>query len=269
MIDIIGILGCGWLGLPLAKDLLKSGYTVKGTTTSTVKLRTLKKEGIEGFIIKLNEDEIEGNIQGFLSNINTLIINIPPGLRKPNADNYVSKIELLLTEIQNTTVKNIVFISSTSVYGNIDGEITEATKPQPTTESGKQLVTCEELFQEDTKLNTSIIRFGGLIGADRHPVHHLAGKTELQNGDQLVNLIHIDDCIHMIKTIVEKEYWNMIFNGVYPLHPTKKEYYTSEALKRNLLPPQFSKSSNTIVKKCIICKNFIINNNSLYTSIIS
>ena len=29
----IGVLGCGWLGFPLAKDLIKQGFKVKGSTT--------------------------------------------------------------------------------------------------------------------------------------------------------------------------------------------------------------------------------------------
>ena len=34
----ISILGCGWLGLPLAKSLLAKGYKIKGSTTSESKL---------------------------------------------------------------------------------------------------------------------------------------------------------------------------------------------------------------------------------------
>lgn len=29
----VSILGCGWLGLPLAEQLLAEGYSVKGSTT--------------------------------------------------------------------------------------------------------------------------------------------------------------------------------------------------------------------------------------------
>ncbi len=269
MNKIVGIIGCGWLGLPLAKELLNSGYRVKGTTTSNGKMDTLKREGIEGFHINLNEDGITGQIQNFLEGLHILIINVPPGLRGDNPENYVSKMKSLLKEIQKASVKHIVFVSSTSVYGNVEGEITEAVAPRPISESGKQLLRSEKLFSEVKTLNTAIIRFGGLIGEDRHPIHHLAGKSGLKNGEELVNLIHRKDCIHIIKTILEKNYWNSVFNGVYPLHPSKKEYYTNEAIKRGLLKPIFEKSAEKIVKRCIVCKNFLNNNNFLYTSIIS
>ena len=37
--DKIGIIGCGWLGLPLAKLFLKNGFLVKGSTTSKEKIK--------------------------------------------------------------------------------------------------------------------------------------------------------------------------------------------------------------------------------------
>lgn len=269
MTNTIGIIGCGWLGFPLALDLLKSGHTVKGTTTSTDKLEKLKIEGINGYLVKLNENGIEGDIEGFLSNLNTLIVNIPPGLRRNKNGNYVAKIQLLLKEIKKSTVQNIIFISSTSVYGSLEGEITEEAIPKPTTASGKQLLKCEALFLKEKELNTSIIRFGGLIGPDRHPIQMLSGKSGLKNGEELVNLIHLDDCIYMIKTIFNNSYWGLLFNGVYPLHPTKREYYTQEARKRNLQAPLFLTPLEPFAKKIIINKGFLNKNHSLYTSIIS
>ena len=41
----ISILGCGWLGLPLAKALIENGFSVKGSTTSTDKLTALENAG--------------------------------------------------------------------------------------------------------------------------------------------------------------------------------------------------------------------------------
>ncbi|WP_350292497.1 SDR family oxidoreductase [uncultured Croceitalea sp.] len=265
----VGVMGCGWLGLPLAEKLLKSGYKVRGTTTSTSKVEQLELAGIKGFKIQLHENAIAGDITNFLSGLDTLIINVPPGLRGNSGSNYVSKINLLLNEIQKAAVKNIVFVSSTSVYGSAEGEITEDTILRPETESGKQLAQSEALFQKENNLNTAIVRFGGLIGRDRHPVNHLAGKKGLKNGDALVNLIHLEDCIQMLITIVQKRYWRTIFNGVYPLHPTKRAYYTNEALKRGLPPPEFESSSSKRNKKLIISKNYLIKLNALYTSIIS
>ena len=78
----IAILGCGWLGLPLAKSLLSKGYEVKGSTTSESKLDVLKNAGISPFQIQLESHQIIGTIEDFLKETNVLVIDIPPGLRK-------------------------------------------------------------------------------------------------------------------------------------------------------------------------------------------
>ena len=62
----IAILGCGWLGLPLATSLLSKGYEVKGSTTSESKLDVLKNAGISTFQIQLEEHQIIGTIEDFL-----------------------------------------------------------------------------------------------------------------------------------------------------------------------------------------------------------
>ena len=69
----ISILGCGWLGLPLAKSLLSKGYEVKGSTTSESKLEVLKNAGISPFQIQLEEHQIIGTIEDFLKETDVLV----------------------------------------------------------------------------------------------------------------------------------------------------------------------------------------------------
>lgn len=69
-----------------------------------------------------------------------------------------------------------MFISSTSVYGNLNREITEEDETFPETESGKALVKVEKLLRNEKEINITILRFGGLIGYERNPGNFLAGK---------------------------------------------------------------------------------------------
>lgn len=264
----IGILGCGWLGMPLAKSLVNSGIQVKGTTTSATKLTSLKRHNISAYLVALQEMEILGEIGEFLSNLDVLILNVPPKLRKASSGNYYQKMKLLLEQIHSHKVNHVVFISSTSVYGHIEGEITEEIEPNPISKSGKQLLQSEKLFLGDSKIATAVVRFGGLIAEDRHPVFNLSGKS-VKNGEEFINLIHRSDCIHMIKTIIDRNYWNQIFNGVFPYHPTKKEYYISEAKKRGIPPPIYQDSDEKIYKKKVVFKNFYVKGHQLTTSISS
>ncbi len=200
--------------------------------------------------------------------LHILIINVPPGLRgKGPKESYVRKIELLHDEIRKSHVEKVIFISSTSVYGDVDGEVNEETEPNPTTESGKQLVECERIFQEDEKLKTTIIRFGGLIGPDRHPVTMLSGRENLTGGNTPVNLIHLDDCINLIDKVIENNLWNTVLNGVYPDHPLKKDYYTSEAEKRGIKPPDYQINEEITDKKITTSNPFLTKNDIFLTSI--
>nr|WP_297786874.1 SDR family oxidoreductase [uncultured Allomuricauda sp.] len=265
----IGVLGCGWLGMPLAKILIEDGYTVYGTTTSSKKMDILENEGVKTFLIRLTENNIEGDIQGFLSHIETLIINVPPKLRGKNTENFVKKMGFLHAEIKKSKISKVIFVSSTAVYGDAEGEVSEESPTEPVTESGKQLIECEKIFQNDKSFKTTIIRFGGLIGPDRHPVTMLSGRENLSGGNHPINLIHLHDCIHIIITILEEGYWGEIFNGVYPHHPKKQVYYFEEAQKRGLPAPHYKTESSQNKGKLVLSKNFLEKGHTFNTSIVS
>ena len=249
----ISLLGCGWLGLPLAKSLLENGFVVKGSTTSETKISTLNEAGIIPFLIQVEEEKIVGEMASFLENSSLLIIDIPPKLRGNSKDTpsalsmtFVSKIKTLLPFIENSSIEKVLFVSSTSVYTDDNSIITEATQPQPETESGKQLLLAEQLLQAHCQ--ATVIRFGGLIGDDRHPIHFLSGQNNIENPDAPINLIHQTDCIGIIQKIIETNCWNETFNAVVPYHPTRKEYYTQKALELNLSIPRFNENKASIGK---------------------
>jgi nucleoside-diphosphate-sugar epimerase len=237
----ISILGCGWLGLPLAKVLAENGFLVKGSTTSESKIPVLKSAGINPFLVTLSANEVQGDISGFLSS-EILIIDIPP---KATTGNFTDKIKKLVPFIENSKIEKVLFISSTSVYGDYDEFIDEHTIPSPETESGKQLLETEQLLLCNTNFRTTILRFGGLIGEDRHPVKFLSGKQNLENPDAPVNLIHRDDCIGIVLKIIETGNWSDTFNAVAPFHPSRKKYYTQKALEMNLPLPEFAHSGHS------------------------
>ena len=244
----ISILGCGWLGFPLAKSLVEKGFSVKGSTTSENKLSILSSAGILPYLISVTENEIVGEFNAFLENSEILIIDIPPKLRGGFSESFVSKIKNLIPFIEKSAVKKVIFVSSTSVYADSNSEITENTQPQPETESGKQLLEAERLLLSNSNFQTSIVRFGGLIGEDRHPIYFLAGKKNIENPDAPINFIHQKDCIGIIEAIIFKGIYAEIFNAVTPFHPTRKDYYTQKAMELKLPLPEFETSKPSVGK---------------------
>ena len=266
----ISILGCGWLGLPLAKALLDKGFQVNGSTTTVAKLSILKDQGINPFLLdiplSIDQENLESthfsdSIVSFLKGSETLIIDIPPKLRGDSASaiekTFVKKIATVIPFIEKSTVQNVIFVSSTSVYGEGQLIVTELTQPQPDTESGKQLIESEQLLQNNSNFKTTSIRFGGLIGVDRQPGKYLAGRENLENPDAPVNLIHQDDCIGIILKIIEMNSWNEIFNAVSSFHPSREHYYTQKATELNLALPKFDHSKKSTGK--LIKNDKIIN----------
>ena len=254
----ISILGCGWLGLPLAKSLLEKGFLINGSTTSFDKISVLQNAGITSFQINLLEKKVEGKIEVFLENSEILIIDIPPKLRGDYKESFVEKIQTLLPFIKKSSVKKVIFVSSTAVYSDDASTAlgkTEKTNPNPETESGKQLLEVENILLENQSFEKIILRFGGLIGEDRNPVKFLSGRKNIENPDAPINLIHQKDCIGIIEEILKQvqnennnQIWNEIYNAVYPFHPSRKEYYIQKAVEEKLALPEFDETKSSIGK---------------------
>ena len=117
------------------------------------------------------------------------------------------------------------------------------------------------------KSENTIVRFGGLIGPKRHPVNMLSQKKGLKNGTAPVNLIHLKDCIAMLKTIISESYWGEVFNGVFPYHPTKQEYYQNEAKKRGIQAPEYLASTEETLKGRVLSKNYLLKGHTYLTPI--
>lgn len=235
----IGILGCGWLGLPLAKQLVENGDIVRGSTTQISKLKQIEATGASAFMVDCEEEGCSG-LGPFLTNLDTLIITLPPGVRNNPNRRFDLVIQQIKKEILVQRVEEVLFISSTSVYGSTQGLITEETPTAGVTESGKQLVVCEQLLLNNPSFNTTVIRFGGLIGPNRHPVYSLAKRKQIDNANGEINFIHLEDCLQMIVRCLLKIKGNSLYNGVSPYHPNRKDYYTLMAQKAGVQLPAFT-----------------------------
>ncbi len=216
-----GVIGLGWLGKPLSEQLKNLGFDVLGTRSSDFNFLT---------------DEFPKLF------CNILFLNTPPLLNISPID-YVNKIPKVFNE-QNAKV---IFISSTSVFGEHQGLCTEETFPEPQTENGKWLLQVEHELEKKFKENLTIIRPGGLIGEDRHPVFAISKNNMISGGDNVINLIHKSDLINII-VAAEKNNFSGIINAVSPYHPKRSEYYNFWAKKLNLKPINF-KSELTSTKK--------------------
>ena len=229
----ISILGCGWLGLPLALRLITAGYIVKGSTTTPAKLPLLAAAGIDAYLVQLGTD-LSTSAQFFNSDI--LIINVPPGLRRQSEEAYLASMQALVKQVELSPVKQVIFISSTSVYKDMNQEIFDTDE----VDIESALYQSEQLFAQSKGFQTTVIRFAGLIGPGRNPSRFFAGKSNIPNGKAPVNLIHLDDCVGIIKAILAKQKFGDTYHAAAPSHPTRSEFYTLAAQNSGLPLPGFT-----------------------------
>ncbi|MEO9965787.1 MAG: NAD(P)H-binding protein [Reichenbachiella sp.] len=234
----ISILGCGWLGLPLARNLVKAGYSVSGSTTRISKIPVLEKEGIAPCLVNLNP-KLEESAKHFFDT-DLLIVNLPPRNKNDQEGFHKAQLEEIINAAKKK-VKKVIFVSSTAVYPSDNSEVIESDASHSSlSRSGIPLLEMENLFVEESSLETTVIRFGGLYGPDRHPGRFLAGKKNLAGANNPINMIHLEDCIGVISAIIEKGLWGEVFNACSPNRSTRKSFYESAAKELDMVPPAFS-----------------------------
>ena len=221
--ELLSLIGCGWLGKPLAQHLQRSGHNILATTSHD-KSAEFAADDIPYITLDIGHDLVTESIR----NCDILIYMVPP-LQLPLVKYFFDQIP---------KDKKIIFISSTSVYGKNLGVVDEGTKNH-TTNTNSPLLSETENYLTERFTHITILRFGGLYGDKRHPVYFLQGKTGLVGGNAFLHLVHRDDCIKAIMTVIKTASWGEIFNVVSDVKLKKNEYYEMMAKKLGLIPPHY------------------------------
>ena len=137
---------------------------------------------------------------------------------------------------------SIIFISSTSVFGK-DGRFNELSKTCPETKNGLILQQCEEFIQQHF-LKWAIIRPGGLIDEQRHPLRWFSSTSVVSDCDSIINLIHTEDVARFIYRVINSKSPNKTFHLTTNEHQTKRKFYQSLFSHFKLAPPQFKEGKN-------------------------
>jgi nucleoside-diphosphate-sugar epimerase len=240
----ISILGCGWLGLPLARHLVQCGFPVKGSTTTPEKLQSLIDAHIIPYLIAANSQLRGEDIDSFLQS-KILFLNIPFKRNLEDPHTYKQQIDSVMSYAQSSPVEFVIFASSTSIYPDERCEAVEDMPFVPDNPRSQVLWEVEQALLKNHQFETTIIRFSGLYGGTRRIGRFLSGKRNLPKGSRPVNLIHLDDCIEIIAQIIEQDIRGETFNACSDEHPTRKELYTKAAVAFGAEPPQFINEAPT------------------------
>ncbi len=223
----ISILGSGWLGLPLVNRISEKYKSVhlKGSTTTPENLALVGAAGAEAYLMNLSPGMPATYDRSFFD-AECLIISIPPRLSKNEDGFYLKQISAVMQADGFSDIRNIVLISSTSVYPELCRIVKEDDVVEPGQSSAPALVEAEQMLESLRPRQTvTILRLGGLLGFDRIPGKYVKGQKDMKTGSVPVNYIHRDDAIGVIISMLERGIVNETFNVVSPLHPTRREVY--------------------------------------------
>ena len=195
----IGMIGCGWLGKPLAEEL-KRKYAVQCYSRSPHEDKDLDHVYLPSTNDKFWSNEL------FIISIST-------------KDEYLSSLENFLRLIPSSS--KIIFMSSTSIYKGLEDRVDEESILVENTLQ-KQ---AEELVLSFNR-QALILRLGGLMGEDR-----IAGKWKSTTpyADGPVNYIHLEDILIIISKLIDKNILQGIYNLVAPEHPFRSSVHKNNA----------------------------------------
>lgn len=203
----ISVIGLGWFGEDLARELIKEGHEVQGTTTTIAKKEAFIREGINAQLLSYpvlpNSSLLKTDI---------VILNIPP---------FPEELSWFKSWAWEENAW-LIFISSTS-GGLID----------------------QEEWVKSTFRNWTILRFGGLYGKERHPGKSLSGRQNLPGRHWPVNLLHLSDAIGFTKKVIELKLSHTIFPVLSADHPSREMFYREYCLRNNLALPDFDQTDQS------------------------
>jgi nucleoside-diphosphate-sugar epimerase len=244
----ISIIGCGWLGLPLAERLSQAGYGVKGSATSAEKATVLRQKGIDAYALLLNPDPI-GSL-ATLVQAETLVVAIPPRAGKMGNDFHPRQIQQVVQAIWQSAIQHVIYVSSTSVYPELNRLVVEEDVTSVEQSAAPNLLQAEQLIQSlGPEKRMTIVRCAGLMGYDRIPGKYVAGKT-VDSGAVPVNYLHRDDAVGLLFAIIEQGIPGT-FNAVAPQHPTREAIYRKSCAEFGYELPTFTEPVRLIPYKII------------------
>jgi hypothetical protein len=153
---------------------------------------------------------------------------------------YADAVEHLATRAAEHGVRHLLFASSISVYGDEARRCDENSSLNPQTESARQIAAAEQACLSSGVVAVDILRLGGLYAAERHPLERLLARGgAIAGGNRPANMLHRDAAVDAFFQAALNPNGRRIRNLVATPHPSRCDFYTAEAAKLGLPPPQF------------------------------
>lgn len=199
----VAILGCGYVGLELGRQLTDRGHRAVGVRRSDEGLDAIADAGFEA----VRADATAADSLAAVPDVDALVFAASSGGRDADAarETYVEGLRTVIDHFgaRADPPDRLVYTSSTGVYGDHGGDwVDEETPLSPAGERGSVLVEAECVTLDeaaDRGIDGTVARFAGLYGPDRFRTErYLSGPVT----EGYLNLIHRDDAAGAVRFLL-------------------------------------------------------------------
>ncbi|WP_142855971.1 SDR family oxidoreductase [Salinigranum halophilum] len=196
------VLGCGYVGLELGRQLTAAGHDVVGVRRSDSGLEAVADAGLDPVRADVTESETLADVP----DADWVVFAASSGGRGADAarrvfvDGLQNAVDAFAA--RESPPERLVYTSSTGVYGDHDGDwVDEATSLDPTTDKTRVLARAEEVALS-APFSSTVTRFAGLYGPDRYRLErYLEGPVT----EGYLNMVHRDDAAGAVRFALERD----------------------------------------------------------------
>lgn len=236
------IVGCGYLGQRVGARLVRRGLAVYGTVRSAARAGEIAGMGIRPVIADVTRPDSLAALPAATRLLYCVGFDRTGGADRRSV--HVDGLRAVLCRLPTTDLR-LVYASSTSVYGQSQGEWVDEDSPTvPLQEPGKICLEAEETlgrWARERRWSAVVLRFSGLYGPGR-----VLRRRELQRGEpipgdpsRLLNLVHIDDAAQAAEAAIEAERPDPLFIVSDDRPVERREYFELAARGLGAPPVRF------------------------------
>lgn len=241
------IIGCGYLGLRVARIWQARGDRVAALTRSPKRAADWQAIGLEPLIGDILSPWMLGSLPAAATVLYAVGFDPHSGASRRTV--YVEGLRNVLDHLPST-VERFLYVSSTSVYGQTRGEwVDESSICEPRSERGRICLDAERLLSSALggRVPYHVLRLSGIYGPGRLIARTAAlreGHPLSGDADHWLNLIHVEDAARAIIACGEQdaapgETW--LVSDDRPIR--RRAYYEALARLVGAPPPVFDASA--------------------------
>lgn len=196
------VIGCGYLGARVAAAWLAAGHHVAAVTRSPDRAESWAAQGIQPVVADVLVPGALRRLPPAKTVLYAVGFDRTAGHSRQQV--YVEGLGNVLDALlasNSGLPEKFIYISTTGVYGAIEGDVTEQSPCEPNREGGRVCLEAEQrLAAHRLGDRRVVLRLAGIYGPGRIPNRQalLAGEPIVAQPDSRLNLIHVDDACQVV-----------------------------------------------------------------------